>query len=334
MTDVLHETPGNPVPEHATGGFLVARDGRKIRYARFSATARPLKGTVIILTGRNECIEKYHETVRDLQERGLGSAIMDWRGQGGSDRLLRRSRRGYVKRFGDYVGDLEQFFEDVVLPDCRGPYYVLAHSTGALVALLASPMLLNRVRRMVLLAPFLALPDQPVSMKTVRRMTSLLCMLGLGRLLATRRPRPGAGFDSNTLTSDPARYRRNTQIYDTLPDLALEGPTVRWLRAAAIAVEAVTDPAFMAGARIPCLVIAAGADRVVSTRAIESYTRHLRLASLLTIDGARHELLQETDFYREQCLAAFDAFIPGTPDGALEPAHCSFEEASPTAHRT
>jgi lysophospholipase len=187
---------------------------------------------------------------------------------------------------------------------------------------------------MVLLAPFLALPDQPVPMKTVRRITSLLCMLGLGRLLATRRPRPGAGFDSNTLTSDPARYRRNTQIYDTLPDLALEGPTVRWLRAASIAVEAVTDPAFMAGARIPCLVIAAGADRVVSTRAIESYTRHLRLASLLTINGARHELLQEADFYREQCLAAFDAFIPGTPDGALEPAHSSFEEAPPAAHRT
>ena len=35
--------------------------------------------------------------------------------------------------------------------------------------------------------------------------------------------------------------------------------------------------------------------------------------SLLTIDGARHELLQEADLYREQVLAAFDAFIPGTP---------------------
>ena len=32
----------------------------------------------------------------------------------------------------------------------------------------------------------------------------------------------------------------------------------------------------------------------------------------MTIDGARHEILQEADRYREQFLAAFDAFVPGT----------------------
>ena len=38
-------------------------------------------------------------------------------------------------------------------------------------------------------------------------------------------------------------------------------------------------------------------------------------ASLLTIDGARHEILQEADIYREQLLAAFDAFVPGSDAG-------------------
>jgi lysophospholipase len=32
---------------------------------------------------------------------------------------------------------------------------------------------------------------------------------------------------------------------------------------------------------------------------------------VLTIDGARHELLHERDLYREQFLAALDAFVPG-----------------------
>jgi lysophospholipase len=32
---------------------------------------------------------------------------------------------------------------------------------------------------------------------------------------------------------------------------------------------------------------------------------------MLTVDGARHELLQEADIFREQVLAAFDAFVPG-----------------------
>jgi lysophospholipase len=172
---------------------------------------------------------------------------------------------------------------------------------------------------MVLIAPFLALPGQPVSMKTVYRVTSLLCLLGLGRLYAAWGPRKAGGtpFEENKVTSDPARHGRNTLLYETWPQLALGGPTVRWLRAASKAAEAVRRPEFMARINLPTLVIAAGADRVVSTRAVEDYARRLRLGSLLTIDGAAHEILQEADLYREQFLAAFDAFSPGMDDGTL-----------------
>jgi len=318
--DLFHDIPGNPRPENAEGGFLTAHDGRRVRYARFAATGRPMKGTVVILTGRNECIEKYFETIRDLAGRGLGSAILDWRGQGGSDRLLSNPQRGYVKSFSAYTADLEQFFAEVVLPDCRGPYYILAHSAGATVALLAAPFMTNRVRRMVLIAPFLALPGQKVSMRWVRRVTTLLTFLGFGRMYAAWGPRPkeSTPFAVNKLTTDPVRYRRNTLLYETYPELALGGPTVRWLRAAAIAAEAVSAQDFMGRFQVPTLIVGAGADEVVSTRAVESYARHLRLGSFLMIDGARHEILQEADLYREQFLAAFDAFIPGTEDGALQ----------------
>ena len=70
----------------------------------------------------------------------------------------------------------------------------------------------------------------------------------------------------------------------------------------------------MARIQVPLLIIAAGADQVVSTKAVEAYARSLRLGSLLMIDGSKHEILQEVDLYREQFLAAFDAFIPGSDD--------------------
>ena len=318
MTDLFHQTPDNPIPENAAGGFFTTRDRKRIRYGLFPAVTRPLKGTVVLLTGRNECIEKYFETIRDLADRGFGVATLDWRGQGDSDRLIRDRQRGYVRSFYDYTGDLEQFFEEVVLPDCRGPYYILAHSTGAVIALLAAPSMVNRVRRMVMIAPFFTVPDLPVSVKTVRRVCSVLCLLGLGRFYAAWGPRPSktAPFATNKVTSDPERYRRNTGIYETYPQLALGGPTIRWLKAAVDATVTVSDPDFMARIQVPLLMIAAGADQVVSTKAVEAYTRHLRLGSLLMIDGARHEILQEQDIYREQLLAAFDAFIPGTDDNA------------------
>ena len=313
-TSLFHEIPGNPTPDRATAGFMTARDGLSLRYARFGATDRPLKGTVIILPGRNECIEKYFETIRDFSARGLGSAIVDWRGQGDSARMLRDPARGYVDSFYEYVRDLEQFFEDVVLPDCRGPFYMLGHSTGSLVALLAAPSMLNRVRRMVLCAPLLALTGLPFSMPTLRRMASALYAVGLGSMYmaGAGRPRETKPFSTNVLTTDHTRYRRNSLLYETYPHLALGGATVAWVRAACAAAETVQDAEFIQKMQIPMLFVAAGADAVVSTPAIEHYVRRIKSASLLTIDAARHEMWQEADIYREQLLAAFDAFIPGS----------------------
>ena len=313
MTEFLHPTEDNPVPADAVSGMLALRDGKRIRYARFAATGRPLKGTVVVFAGRNECIEKYFETVRDLAARGFGVAMIDWRGQGGSDRMLRGKPRGYVRDFGEYVSDMEEFWRDVVLPDCRAPFYALGHSTGALIALLAAPRLATQLRRMVLAAPLLEFADMPTSMKRTGRLARALAMTGFGRV-----PMPGsaasqpAPFAYNKLTSDPLRYARNVAIYRAHPELATGRPTVAWVGAVCRAVETVSDPGFMARLPVPTLIVAAGSDEVVSTLAIQRYTRRLKANAAITIDGARHEMLQEADVYRQQFFAAFDAFVPGS----------------------
>ena len=112
MTELLHEIPENPIPAQAAAGMFKARDGTQLRYALFGV--RCLMGTVVVLPGRNECIEKYFETITDLSERGFCVAMFDWRGQGGSDRLIRDPRRGHVDSFGSYVQDLEQFFDEII----------------------------------------------------------------------------------------------------------------------------------------------------------------------------------------------------------------------------
>ncbi len=309
----LVSTPQNPVPPLADAGRMVAHDGIGIRYALFPATGRPLKGTIVLLTGRNEFIEKYFETIGNLTAQGFGVAAMDWRGQGGSDRMLKDRQRGYVKRFDQYVDDLEQFMTEIVLPDCRGPFYLLAHSMGGLISLLAAPRLFNRVRRMVLCAPLLELVGQPVSADMLGRLTGIACWLGFGTRYISNGPRPPGGppFAGNKLTSDLMRYTRNQAIIDAAPELALGGPTVQWIHAACVARDTVTDQDFLARINIPTLIIAAGADEVVSTPALETLARRMRAASLVTIDGAQHELMQESDVFREQFLSAFHAFVPG-----------------------
>lgn len=314
MPDIIHETPDNPRPPHAAAGMLAMADGRRLRYAHFRAAGRPLRGTVVLLQGRNECIEKYYETIIDLSRRGFGVATFDLRGQGGSDRLLADVERGHVGDFQHYAADIEPFFRQIVLPDCRGPYYVLAHSTGALVALLAAPLLANRVERMVLSAPFLGLPHGSVSPRNAARIASLMHAFSLGSAYLDGGPRQSepTPFDQNVLTSDPGRHARNVDIYRWYPEFALGGVTATWVRAASRATALVADPDFTASLNIPVLIVAAGAERVVDPIATERFGHRLRVGGIVTIDGARHELMQEADFFREQFLAAFDAFIPGS----------------------
>jgi len=315
MADLLREIPENPVPPGAVSGMMTARDRRRIRYALFPSSGE--YGTVVILPGRNECIEKYFETVRDLSERGFAVAMLDWRGQGGSDRLLKDPRRGHVRSFNQYTSDLDQFFREVVLPDCRPPFTMLGHSTGSLAALLAAPYLTTRVRRMVLVAPLLeiqtSLPLGPAKM-----LAKLLCAVGLGRIYIAGRSRRGkeVPFQPNVLTSDQERHSRNQALLHAFPELFVGGPTAAWLNAAWSAIKRVNDPDFQATVRIPILFLAAGMDRVVSTPAIERYARCLRSARVLTIDGARHEILQEADIFREQALAAFETFAKGHQERA------------------
>ena len=98
MDSILFSTPDNPIPENRTEGYFETHDGLKLRYAVFRCTQPVAKGTVVILQGRNEFIEKYFETIRELTAKGLWVAIFDLRGQGGSTRLLKDRKRGHVRR--------------------------------------------------------------------------------------------------------------------------------------------------------------------------------------------------------------------------------------------
>ena len=306
----------NPVPSDPVYGFATTEDGFKLRYAHWRTVTPPCKGTVLLLHGRAEYIEKLFETVEDLRKKGYDVLTFDWRGQGGSDRLLEDRRRGYVEHFGQYVTDLETIVTDVALPDCRGPFYILAHSTGALVSLLAAPHMGNRLRRMVLLAPLLGFGSVPIAQNTLKWLCGTLHVAGLGSLYMAggATPDENRAFKGNKLTSDLKRFQRNAKLANEFRDLTIGGPTATWLFAAARAMERVATTEFHSQVTIPTLVICAGNDEVVDNRAAELLCRRLRSGSCLTIAGARHEMLQERDAVREQALAAFYAFAPGGRD--------------------
>jgi len=310
----LVSIPANPVPDDVVAGAIKTSDGVNLRFARW-APPPGRKGTVVVLQGRAEFIEKYFETVRDLRARGFAVTTFDWRGQGLSDRALSDRHKGYVRNFLNYITDLEAVMEQVVLPDCPPPIFALAHSMGAAVAVRACHDGSRWFDRMVLSAPMIALPPGRLT-RMAGPLARIMRYIGRGGAYvptADSAVTGTEGFLGNVLTSDPVRYARNAAILEQEPALGLGAPTVAWADASLRQMSLFAEPSYPASIRQPILMVAAGRDEVVSTPAIESFGHNLLAGRHLILAGARHEILQELDQYRLQFWAAFDAFIPGTP---------------------
>ncbi|MGF9563313.1 alpha/beta hydrolase [Neorhizobium sp. JUb45] len=314
--EILRSTPDNPVPPNHFAGFFTGYRGAKLRYAVFRSDISPARGTIVLLHGRSESIEKYYETIRDFNAMGLWVATYDLRGQGGSDRLLKKPKKGHLRRFSDYERDLDLFLEQIVLPDARLPFFLVAHSTGSLIALAAAPYLANRIDRMALAAPFVGLTGQAFSEGLIRLIAGSLTAIGLGQLSAgtdqNRRP-----FSGNPLTSDPKRFARNGAIGKEYPELEIGPPTMRWLKETLKAGRRIASQAHLTNITIPTLILAPMRDGIVPYGAQEELARNFRAGQLVNIIGGRHELFSEADIYRAQALAAIEAFIPGSDATAL-----------------
>ncbi len=275
-----------------------------------------VQGTVIILNGRTEFIEKYGEVIGELLDRRFFVAALDWRGQGGSERVIKGNHlKGHIDDMDSYVEDLTALLSFLETTNCPQPFFCLAHSTGGQVLLRAAPIVQGRIQRAVTTAPFLDLVPAKMSVATIYRLVAFFTYAGLGELFAptvSSKPPTSEPFEGNPLTSDPARFARNRTLIEAHPDLAIGGPTIAWVYAALTSARAIQERGHVARISLPILMLSASEDRIVSSRAVERVAGLIRTAAHLSVPGARHEILMERDALRAQFWAAFDAFIPGS----------------------
>jgi lysophospholipase len=308
----LVSIPGNPAPGSAVTGKVRTPDGAELRFARWNAPAGGT-GTVCVFAGRGEFIEKYFETVRELRQRGFAVATMDWRGQGHSSRQLPDPRKGHVENFSEFETDAETFMQRVVRADCPPPYFALAHSMGSAVLLRLAHAGKRWFERTVLVSPMIDFPRARASLLP-RMLVRALRLAGFGTSYVPGGNADGvraSGFDGNPLTSDLQRYARNASILEADPTLGIGSPTLAWLEAAFDAMAAFRAADYPSQIDRPVLMLAAGADTIVSIPAIARLASRLPVGSHRLIEGARHEILQERDHCRAQFWAAFDQFVPG-----------------------
>lgn len=307
----LVSIPANPRPEGLGAGLFRARDGVVLRLAVHPGPDRP-RGTVLLLQGRGDFIEKYYEVVADLVARGFAVVTFDWRGQGGSQRLLGDAALNHLARFEDCVQDLADVVDAEVLPRHKGPVVALAHSMGAAVLLHALARWPDLVDRAVLTAPMIAISRhlRPAGAELAARIGQAV---GLGARpvpAPRRRPAvlPDGGIDA-LLTSDPDRAARPRLVAEAAPHLVVGRPTIGWVSEAFRACAALRGSDLRRAIATPLLAVAGEEDRVVSTPAACAFAGALANGTAVTLPGCAHDVMMERDAVRDVFWRAFDDFV-------------------------
>jgi len=290
---------------HADRLALLPVGARLLRYASWNAIG-PTRGTILLLQGRAEFIEKYAtEVVGELLHRGFAVIAVDWRGQGLSDRPLADREKGHIDTFETYMADLRRFIDEIVAPTMLRPLLALCHSMGSHIFLRAlSEQGTTPFAGAVTVAPMTGLKREGLLRTVVRLMPPSMdqrYLIGAGRY-GVRSQR----FEGNVLTQDRRRFRFTEQWIAADPRLALGGPTFGWCRQALRSMALGLASGALERIDLPILVVSAGQDALVDSATHGPVAARLPKGRLLAIAASRHEVMMETDAIRAEFWQAFD----------------------------
>jgi lysophospholipase len=293
--------------------YLTTQDREKIRYHVCRCHPSAAKGTVVLLPGRSEFIEKYEEIQKEVSTRAFDVFTIDWRGQGLSHRPLPNRQKGYIDNFDTYLSDLSGFLNAVVLPSAVRPLICLGHSMGGHIVLRFMHDEPGIFDCAVLTSPMIDIAAPPYPMPFVRQLTRNAVGMGYRTAYALGETdyRPGTPqkFSGNPLTSDFSRYMDQHRAIAATPDLAMGGVTYGWLEAAFQSIDILQSQGYPERITIPLLMVIAGADQVVSVTAQKDLCRRMKRCRMILIPDARHEILKEKNVYLNKFWQAFDGFI-------------------------
>jgi lysophospholipase len=282
--------------------WLRTSDGVRIRAGH--AEARDSKGTVFILPGRTEYIEKYGRNAKDFVRAGFDVITVDWRGQGLADRMGANPMVGHVDRFLDFQKDWSAVCAFARKAELPKPWHMVAHSMGGCIGLRAL-ISGSDMASVMFTGPMWGIQMAGYLRPVAWALPRMAIALGQGHRLA-----PGtsiqsypasAPFEDNLLTSDPDMFDYMRRHVVAEPQFGLGGPSFAWLLSA---LQECAALAMLPSPALPSLCFVGSNERIVDTTAIRERMTHWKGGKLLLVDGAEHEVLMEGPNTRRQVTGA------------------------------
>jgi lysophospholipase len=285
-------------------------DGTVLRYAIWHGKTVSKRGSMIVLPGASEFIEKYYEVVNELLERDFSVIVLDWRGQGLSSRPLNNPQKHHYDSFDSLVCDLDSFVAMLATTDLPKPFNILAHSMGGHIALRYMHDHPHTISNAILTAPMVDVHYAGIPVVVVKGLIGLMGMMGKLTNYAVDQGdfdrEAGGNYKMELLTSDPERFEDEFYQISQNKSLVIGGKTYGWLRAAMASIEILNAKGYGEAITTPLTIIQASEDGLVRNDRQKALAMRIPSAKFIVVEGSKHEILKEQDCYRDEFWAIFD----------------------------
>lgn len=293
-------------PAGVIAHWRTCKDGVRVRVATWK---NGTKGTVLIFPGRTEFIEKYGPTVQSLLDRGYSVAVIDWRGQGLSDRVAKNRQLGHVRQFLDYQMDVDEMLGTVADADLPPIKCLIGHSMGGSIGLRALHNGL-KVKHVIFSAPMWGIYLPPLLRILAKIISTIGPRIGFSSVFS---PNTSADnyvqinpFSGNTLTNDKETYEWLTSQLDAHPELGIGGPSINWLHQALMECAKLRR---MPSPKHDCICILGSEEAIVSSKAIKHIIGKWPNGKLINVPGAQHEIFMEEQHVLELAWTEVDQLL-------------------------
>lgn len=317
--DLIQSNPRFQQPEGWRWHTFTNPSGQKLRFGTVSPKSRIPDAVVVVLPGLSEFAEKYFELAHDLLDRNLSVWVMDWQGQGLSNRLLANRQKRHSSGFDNDLSDLHYFLVEYVKhasvhPDVgRIPMVMLAHSMGGNLGmryLIEHPGMFCSAAFSAPMTSIAAIKPLPLSVAVdisalLKECSNMSYVFGGKDWSPADRDTPS----KNIFSSDPVRSRIHNAWCLKNPDLQVGNVTFGWLHAALRSCAALQHTIKATPIEIPCLFGLAGHDKLVDNNATRKLAKALPQGKILELPEAMHEIMMERDPIRNEFLNTFATML-------------------------
>lgn len=290
--------------------MVPGKDGKELFVSVFPAESP--KGTVIIVHGFTENVEKYLEIIHALHKAGYTVGMHDARGHGRSFRepgVDSVTGDTHVEHFDDYVEDLEVLME-TAYKDLPSPRFMLCHSMGGAVGALYLEKHPDSFAGAVLSSPMIA----PFTNGIPTPLAFAICagMKAIGRGKHRILMSPGYTGHEDFATS-AAKCKARFEWFDEIKFQEKlfhnYSPTFGWTVESIKVTNRILKEGEVEKITAPVLVMQASDDHSVLNGPMDTFVARLKNGRKERFEGERHEIFRGVDQdvcrWMDQILAFF-----------------------------